>query len=166
MGGRLCTVCTSPDRAEIEAAILRGDSMRAIARRYAPSRRSMERHRDAHMGVAVAVALGARGDAERANGESILEQVRGIQARTLAILEAAGDDPSMGLKAIAEARRNLELCARLTGELDTRQRVDVEVRGVLAHLDLALLSDEEITRLLGGEPPRAVIPWAFNGGRR
>jgi esterase/lipase superfamily enzyme len=42
---RVCTVCAHPKRAEIDAAIARGETERAIAGRFSVARASLQRHR-------------------------------------------------------------------------------------------------------------------------
>ena len=53
--------------------------------------------------------------------------MRSLQARTLAILEAAEEtsEHRIALSAIREARSNLELLAKLLGELDDRPQVNI-----------------------------------------
>jgi len=66
---------------------------------------------------------------EVAEADDLLDQVRDLQARTLAILEAseASREHRTALSAIREARSNLELLAKLLGELDERPVVNVLV---------------------------------------
>jgi len=62
-----------------------------------------------------------------AHADDLLEQVRDLQVRTFAILEAAevSEQHRTALSAIREARGNLELLAKLLGELDDRPTVNV-----------------------------------------
>jgi len=66
---------------------------------------------------------------EVAEADNLLEQVRDLQARTLAILEAAEHTHQhrTALSAIREARSNVELLAKLLGELDERPVVNLHV---------------------------------------
>ena len=66
---------------------------------------------------------------EIAEAGSLLVQVRDLQARTLAILEGAESTRQhrTALSAIREARSNLELLAKLLGELDERPVVNLNV---------------------------------------
>jgi hypothetical protein len=77
---------------------------------------ALHRHKAAHLPVALAKAQEA---AEVAHGDNLLEQVQGLQARTLAILTTAENAGALGtaLQAIREARGNIELLGRLMGEL-------------------------------------------------
>jgi hypothetical protein len=67
--------------------------------------------------------------AEVAQADDLLGQVRDLQARTLAILEAAEETRQhrTALSAIREARSNLELLAKLLGKLDERPVTNVLV---------------------------------------
>lgn len=123
---RTCSICGSPDRAAIDAAIVAGEAYRSIAKRFDLSAAAVFRHRAEHIPTTLARAKEA-GDVALA--DDLLGQVRDLQGRTLAILTAAegGEDYPMALRAIGEARRNLELLAKLTGELDERPVVNVLV---------------------------------------
>ena len=66
---------------------------------------------------------------EVAQADDLLEQVRDLQSRALAILgkaESAGDLRT-ALGAIREARGNLELLARLLGELNEQPVVNLNL---------------------------------------
>lgn len=123
---RVCTVCTHPERQAIDTALVAGESFRYVSERFGPSATALFRHKAEHMPAALTKAQGAQ---EAAQADDLLGQVRTLQTRTLAILdraETAGDLPT-ALRAIGEARRNLELLARLSGELDERAQVNILV---------------------------------------
>jgi hypothetical protein len=71
----------------------------------------------------------AREAKEVAQADNLLDQLKDLQRRTLAILQAAeqDNDHGMALKAIKEARGNLELLAKLLGELQERQVINILV---------------------------------------
>jgi hypothetical protein len=66
---------------------------------------------------------------EVAQADDLLDQLKDLQRRTLAILEAAEttNQHRTALSAIREARSNLELLAKLIGELDDTPQVNVLV---------------------------------------
>jgi hypothetical protein len=66
---------------------------------------------------------------EIAQADVLLDQMQDLQARTLAILEAAEATKQhrTALSAIREARSNLELLAKLLGELDERPVTNILV---------------------------------------
>ena len=74
---RACSVCTSPNRAELDEALAanRG-SFRGVARQYGLSPDAVERHARAHLPKVLALAAGAR---EAARGDSLLDKVRQLE---------------------------------------------------------------------------------------
>lgn len=125
-GGRACKTCLSPDLAAIDEALVGGTPAEVVARKYRLPVRSVQRHRAAHLPATLARAQAA---AEVARADGLLDQVVELQRRTVAILDAAenADPPDLGLalRAIREARGNLELIAKLAGDLDERAQVAI-----------------------------------------
>lgn len=123
---RHCTVCDHPQRAAIDQALVSGEAFRPIAARYGLSTGALVRHRTDHIPVALVQAQEA---GEVARADDLLAAVRDLQERTLAILSSAEeeDDHALALRAIGEARKNLELLARLVGDLDDRPQVAILV---------------------------------------
>jgi hypothetical protein len=123
---RTCSVCVHPERALIDQALIAGQTNRFIAVQFSLSATAVQRHKDNHMPASMALASQA---AEVARGDSLLDQVRCLQARALGILEKAeqANDLRMALMAIREARGTLELLARLQGELQDTTTVNVLV---------------------------------------
>lgn len=121
---RPCTICTHDQRQAIDAALVAGGAFRGIARQYAVSDDALRRHKQDHIPQALAQAQEA---ADVAHADDLLAQVRELQAKTQNILvqaEAAGDLRT-ALGAIREARGNLELLARLLGELNESRVVNI-----------------------------------------
>lgn len=149
---RLCHVCTHPDRLAIEAEILAGvDSKQRIATKYGLKEPAIRRHRDGHMTKAVAAARESAVEEEKQNGRTVLERLEDIQRHVISILEGASNEPRLSLQAIAEARKNLELMAKLLGELDTRPvnatQVNVGVGGdgsTPISVVIRAMADEEV----------------------
>jgi hypothetical protein len=114
---RTCSICSHPARDQVNADVVAGTALRGIARRFAVSEDALLRHRMAHLPVALTRAHEA---AEVAHADSLLDQLRGLEAKALAILthaEEAGDLRT-ALLAIGQARNCLELLAKLEGELE------------------------------------------------
>jgi hypothetical protein len=124
---RSCTVCAHPKREGIDRALVEGVSAAEISGRYRTvGERAVRRHRSNHLPAKLVMAEKA---AEVAEADSLLDQVGDLQRRALAILdtaEAAGELKT-ALSAIREARGNLELLAKLLGELDERPVVNLNV---------------------------------------
>src|ERR671913_2643141 len=123
---RSCTVCEHPKREIIDRELVGGASNRSVASLYDVSEAAVRRHKANHLPAKLVMAQQAE---EVAQADDLLQQVRDLQGRALAILgkaEAAGDLRT-ALGAIREARGNLELLAKLLGELDERPVVNVDV---------------------------------------
>ena len=123
---RSCTVCDHPDREAIDRALVGGASNRSVASLHDASEAAVRRHKGKHLPAKLVLAEKA---AEVAEADTLLDQVRGLQGRAFAILEKAEETGELrtALGAIREARGNLELLAKLLGELDERPVVNLNV---------------------------------------
>jgi hypothetical protein len=117
---RTCTICAHPERAAIDKALVENDSLRAVAKCFGRSTAAMFRHKTDHLPAALVKAQDAHAVAQ---ADDLLAQVRDLQRRSLDILKKAEDagDLRVALAAIGQARGNLELLARLLGELQDQQ---------------------------------------------
>ena len=79
--------------------------------------------------------------------EALLERLRAINRETTGILQAARESQNHGiaLHAIARAEKQLELEARLLGELNESAKVAVGIN--VASYDLSALTDAELEQL-------------------
>jgi hypothetical protein len=123
---RSCTICEHPTREAIDEALVGGASNRSVASLYDVSEAAVRRHKTNHLPVKLVMAQAAE---EVAQADDLLAQLKNLQRRTLAILEDAETTKQhrTALSAIREARGNLELLAKLLGELDERPTVNVLV---------------------------------------
>ncbi len=123
---RSCTICQHPHREAIESYIVGFSSNLSVSALFGVSESAIRRHKGNHLPAKLVLAEKA---AEVAEAGDLLGQVQDLQARTLAILEAAeaSREHRTALGAIREARSNLELLAKLLGELDDRPQVNVLV---------------------------------------
>jgi hypothetical protein len=123
---RSCNVCSHPDREALDEGLVGGIAFPALVAEYRVSKDSLSRHKANHLPAKLVMAQAA---VQVAQADDLLAQVRGLQARTLAILEAAEETSQhrTALAAIREARSNLELLAKLLGELDERPQVNILV---------------------------------------
>jgi hypothetical protein len=115
--GRPCSVCRHPERNAIDRALVTGEPDTIVSAKFRElSDDAVRRHRESHLPQRLAKAHAV---AEVAQADALLEQVRTLHRRALAILdqaESAGDLRS-ALGGIREARGCLELLGRLEGEL-------------------------------------------------
>jgi hypothetical protein len=121
---RTCTVCSHPARPAIEAALVAGAAYRDIAGQYGLSKSAVERHAAEHIAQHVAAAQEAR---EEAQALDVVRQLKAINGATLSILSEArkARDHDTALKAIDRIQRQIELQAKLLGEIDDRPQVNV-----------------------------------------
>jgi len=136
---RVCTVCGHKDRDTIDQALVAGQSARSLAAVYRVSPDAIERHNAAHLPKTLVKAQAAQ---EVAHADSLLSEMRRLQKITLGLLSRAvgADDLRMALGAIREARSNLELLAKLTGELDERAQVNLVISPEWVLVRAALLT--------------------------
>ncbi len=123
---RICTICVHPQHQAIDLALAGGATMRELAALYRVSPDAIERHNAAHLPARLVKAREAE---EVAQADDLLSQVRNLQGAALRILGVAEQtgDLRVALGAIREARGNLELLAKLLGELQQEGTVNVLV---------------------------------------
>ena len=124
---RSCSVCSHTKVEEINKALVLGESAAEIAGRYRTiGERALRRHRSNHLPATLAKAHEAE---EVAQADDLLDQVRDLHARTFDVLDKAevAGELRTALSAIREARGNLELLAKLLGELDERPVVNLNL---------------------------------------
>jgi len=149
---RRCTVCAHPQREEIDRAIARGESYRNIAQRHSVSITAIHRHARSHLPQPVQAAVHAE---MVEHGASILSQVRELNRKARQLLdEAAAKGRYTGAAAfLKEARELLTLEARLLGELDTRDRVEVhnylDARTLAVRIAKELEDQPELAEIVG-----------------
>ena len=123
---RRCTVCDHPQREEIDRQLVCGGSYRKIADQFSLSFGSISRHKDGHIPAALVKAHDAD---EVAQGDTLMDQVKALQAEAVDILaeaRAAGDLKT-ALLGIGKARDCLELLFKVEGRLQDQQSVQVAV---------------------------------------
>jgi hypothetical protein len=116
---RTCTVCSHPDRGEIEEMLAtRTGTYRGIARTYGVSDDAISRHvKSKHISELITLAA----DAERAaQGDNLLDRLEALQSRVEAFLGRVEhtDKHAATLGAFREVRSTLEVIGEVTKELD------------------------------------------------
>jgi hypothetical protein len=143
---RVCTVCSHPQRSEIDECLVSGQSNRGIAKRFGVDDAAVFRHRNAHLPAQVAMAREAR---EVARADDLLAGVVALRKRLQAALDAA-----QAAKDVASLSRELRETLRLMLELEGRLRHGAQVQVALSVGQspewLSLLA--RITRALGPYP--------------
>lgn len=175
--GRPCVTCTHPKRYEIEKALVEGVPYRKLTEKYGPSSASLSRHRNEHLPAHLAKAHEAEQarrltkleehQAARAEGNTqqaldVIQQLKLINTACLEVLKSARESKQDGmlLKSVDRIHRQIELQAKLLGELDTRPTVNVlvapEWQDVRQQIFVALAphpeAREAVARTLEGLP--------------
>ena len=123
---RVCTICSHPERAKIEASLVQAEPNLRIAARFRVPESVIRRHVKEHFHATLARARDAL---EITRGDELLAQVRGVLAKTWVVLARAesNQDDDRTLKALAGLDARLTLLAKLMGELREQQVVNVIV---------------------------------------
>jgi hypothetical protein len=149
---RNCSVCRHDKREEIDRALLAQVPFRHVAACFSISATAAFRHSKSHIPAAL---MKAKQAADEVKADTLFDRLREINREARAILEeargAGSKDNDLALKAIARIEKQLELEARLLGELDesTKIAVGVNVTSPPAKHDLSVLSNDELQVMVG-----------------
>jgi hypothetical protein len=121
---RTCTICGHAERSAIEAALVAGTPYRDIALRFRAGVMAVQRHASEHVKAQIAQHKEAR---EAAQSLDVVRQLVSINTTTQAILAAVHKSRQydIALRAIDRVQRQLELQAKLLGQLDERSQVNI-----------------------------------------
>lgn len=121
---RICTICAHAERAAIDAALARGAGYRDIAGQFGVSKTAVARHASEHVAQAVASSKAAQREGAALD---VVAQLKSINGAALAVLQAAraSGDHDLALKAIDRLQRQIELQAKLLGELADGPTVNI-----------------------------------------
>jgi hypothetical protein len=120
--GRTPVVKGAKKEQQVREMLLDKKPIRAIARDTGFSRKAIETYRDESLPEKL---IQARNIKDIAEADDVVEQIRSIQTRTLAVLdevESEGDH-ALFFKGIREVRENAKLSAELAGKLATQPQV-------------------------------------------
>ncbi len=109
---RSCTICIHADKFSIDAALVGGQALRAIADQFSVSKTVLGRHKDNHLPATLTLA---KKEEEVIHGADLLHAAQALLAKTSSLLaeaEQAGDR-RMALAGVKEARGRLELLSKL-----------------------------------------------------
>lgn len=117
---RVCSICTHPEREQVDNALVSGVSLRDIAAQYPPLTLSaLSRHHNRHVSAALAAMQTAAQADRRA---TLLDRIEGLIERAEEMFTTAAKEgkASQAMDALKELRLQLALLGQATGELDTR----------------------------------------------
>ena len=123
---RSCTICGHAARTEIDKALAGGASNRSLASLYDVSEAAVRRHAGNHLPAKLVLVREAEDVREALD---VVKQLKAINAASLHILKEAREQGKQGtaLAAIDRIHKQIELQAKLLGELDDRPQVNVLV---------------------------------------
>ncbi|WP_085440442.1 hypothetical protein [Magnetofaba australis] len=115
---RQCTVCAHRKLNAIDEALVAGESMAGLAKRYKLSRDALRRHRDSHLPEVMVKSEEAQ---QTARGDSLIDQLKALQTRAhnIAMKAEKEGDLRAALAGIRELVRIVELLGKLQGELES-----------------------------------------------
>jgi hypothetical protein len=119
-------ICTYPERAKIESALVSGTPYRVIASQFGVGNNSVQRHADEHVKAEIAEHKEVRDEAQALD---VVKQLRTINHYALTVMSEArsSGNPELLLKAIDRVQRQIELQAKLLGDLDERPQINILV---------------------------------------
>lgn len=142
-----CGICSHPERAAIDAAMVDGASLRAISGQYGTSKSALDRHRKC---IPAALAK-AKQAVEVADATSLLSRIERLVSRCEIICEKAMAEGSWtpAIGATRELRSCLELIGKLSGEIKRPGvNVDVDINTSFANVSVKDFSDQQIRDVL------------------
>jgi len=134
-----CSVCRHPDRPAIDAALVSGRPLRDIAGHHGLSKSAVERHGNDHLPAALVKAHEAE---DVRHAIDVVAQLKAINRVCLSVLKDARDqgDGDLALKAVDRIQRQIELQAKLIGQLDERPVVNVTISAEWVELRTIILT--------------------------
>lgn len=118
---RPCSICTSPNRAAIDAFLVEGKTLSTIAKEFHTTKSSLSRHRR-HIGDALHSAIERKRQKEEANGDHLLERFEYLWLKGLRLLDDAetNNSQAIAVSTIRELRGILNSIGTFSGKLPTQ----------------------------------------------
>ncbi len=159
---RECTICRHGEGYAINVALVQRDPYRHIAALYDVSTAALQRHSHDHIPPLLLQAARA---VEVANADDLLARVEELRLKAMDVLGEAEDahDHRVMLAAIDRASKQLELLARLMGEISDAPQINILVSPEWITLRSRLLYALDAYPEARGSVLRA-IEGAGNGG--
>lgn len=140
---RSCMTCEHPDHAAIDQALVGGETCLSVARRFALSADSVERHKRGHLPRALVTASAAE---EAFRGDTLLSAVQAHQARVEALATAAEK-----VLRRAERRRDHKT------SLDAIRTATIALKEARGLAELTLHAYEVSTTMMSREEGQALV---------
>jgi hypothetical protein len=140
--GGQCTICNHPQRVEIDKALVEGETLRNVAKRFDVSYSAVGRHkRNGHIAEQIAkaakkkeikqakeivAAVEKKERKETADVDKLLGIVEGLLGECLRMVKGAVEgDENTKLRAVREARETAKLLLEVQGELAANPVVNI-----------------------------------------
>jgi hypothetical protein len=137
---RRCGICSLPrkQRLLVDQDIVGGTPYRNITQLYNVSKYAISRHRRVHIPEIISKGHEAQ---ESADADVLLRQVKGLYGKAIELLNKAEEAGEIGtaLRGIREARGNIELLAKMQGQLDERPVANIYIGEVVVEMILQAL---------------------------
>jgi hypothetical protein len=142
---KTCGICSHPERAAIDAALVANTSLRAIAGQYGTTKSALDRHRK-HIPAALTKAKQA---SEVADATSLVSRVERLMSRMENICTKAMEQEHWtgAVGASRELRGCLELLGKLSGELK-QPGVNLSIKQSFSDISISDLSDRQLEELM------------------
>ena len=162
----------------MDKLLLRGEQLKAVARRYSVSEDALGRHRK-HMQLVIAKAAAVVDHKELAYGSELLAEIGRIRAdaERLQLESERRQDVRGALRAIHERLAVVELEAKLSGQIETGQNnvtINLQTvspeealeyaRDILALFGPGTSTDGEVANTVDAEPVRCSLPDSTDEG--
>jgi len=137
--GRTPVVKGAKKEHQVREMLLNKAPLRAIARATGFSRKAIETYRNESLPEKL---IQARNIKEIADADNVVEQIKIIQARTLAVLDAVESegDHALFFKGIREVRENAKLSAELAGKLAAQPQFNITLSAEWIELRTIMLT--------------------------
>lgn len=134
---RQCSICSHPQREEIDRAILKGESYRHIASQYDVNYRALQRHKqNGHIGRKIAIT---EYETKVEYGSSVFEQLDKINRTANTLLD----------KAMSEASESPNIAIQSMREIRSQLALLIDIRQALYDIKNFQEFQEEIVNILG-----------------
>jgi hypothetical protein len=123
---RHCTCCIHPERDSIDSAIVCGDSVRTIGKRFGVSPDAVSRHSRNHLSDAI---VGMKTQAQAEGRASLVDRIEVLitNAETMFATAAEAGHGAQALAVLKELRSQLELLGKADGSLATTPTVTINL---------------------------------------
>jgi len=155
---RTCTICHHHRRDSVDKALLRGEQLKAVARRYGVSDDALGRHRK-HMQTVIVKAAALVEQKDLAYGSALLVEIARIRAdaERLQVESERRQDVRSALRAIHERLAVVELEAKLSGQIDTSPKnVTINLQAISP--EEAVEYARDILELFGSNTSQRELP--------